>query len=143
MLKIITKDSIGTLVRKGIGNSLRTASMEFGLKPPISIIDLIRLAESQTPEKTPRSISVSSEGSGTSTVFVVTGDGFTPGKRVVIRITDRQLNQLQFPETAGGDGKFVSRCSVRCGSGFELTITAFEDADPLGTFANTIVTHCP
>jgi hypothetical protein len=50
--KIITKDSIGTLTRQGIGNSLRTVSKEFGLIPPISIIDLIRLANSKVPADT-------------------------------------------------------------------------------------------
>jgi hypothetical protein len=90
-----------------------------------------------------RQISVSKEGVGSSTVFVVTGAGFTPNSLVTIRITDPQLQQLQFPETAEGDGKFVSRHGIPCVSGVTLTFTAFEDADPQGTFANTVVTTCP
>lgn len=90
-----------------------------------------------------RSISVSKEGAGLSTVFVVTGAGFTPNSLVIIRITDGQLHQVQFPETAGGDGRFVSRHSVPCASGIALTFTVYEDADFTGTFANSIVTTCP
>jgi hypothetical protein len=90
-----------------------------------------------------RTISVSKEGTGTSTVFVVRGSGFTPNGLVTIRIVDPQLNQLQFPETAEGDGSFVSRHSVPCLSGIALTLTAFESSDPDGTFANVIVTACP
>jgi hypothetical protein len=90
-----------------------------------------------------RSISVSKEGAGSSTVFVVTGAGFTPSSLVVIRITSPQLQQVQFSETAGGDGKFGSRHSVPCVSGIQLTFTAFEDADPLSTFSNAVITNCP
>lgn len=90
-----------------------------------------------------RQISVSKEGAGSSTVFVVTGTGFTSSSRVVIKITDNQFRQVQFPETAGGDGRFVSRHSVSCVSGIQLTFTAFEDANPSGTFANSVVTTCP
>lgn len=90
-----------------------------------------------------RRLSVSKEGAGSSTVFVVTGTGFTPDGLVVIKITAPNFAQVQFPETAGGDGKFVSRHSVPCASGLQLTLTAFEDADPLGTNANALVTTCP
>jgi hypothetical protein len=90
-----------------------------------------------------RIISVSKQGSGASTIFVVTGSGFTPNSLVVIRITDAAFEQVQFPETAQADGKFVSQHSVPCASGIQLTFTAFEDADPQGTFANAVVTTCP
>ena len=89
-----------------------------------------------------RHITVSKEGAGSSTVFIVTGAGFAPSSRVVIRITDAQLHQVQFPETRGGDGRFVSRHSVPCVSGTSFTFTAFEDANPQGTFANAVVTTC-
>lgn len=91
-----------------------------------------------------RHIAVSKEGVGPSTVFVVNGSGFTPNKLVVIRITGKQwpFNQVEFSETAGGDGKFVAKRSLPCGSGFPFTITSFEDADPLGTFANSVDTTC-
>ena len=95
------------------------------------------------PTQSGRQISVSKEGAGSSTVFVVIGTGFTPSSRVVIRVTDAQFRQVQFPETAGGDGKFVSRHSVPCRSGIQLTFTAFEDAHPSSTFANAVVTTCP
>jgi fibronectin type III domain protein/VCBS repeat protein len=90
-----------------------------------------------------RTISVSKDGTGSSTVFVVTGAGFTPNSLVIIQITDPAFHQVQFPETAGGDGKFVSPHSFPCVSGSEWTVTAFEADDSVGTFANAIVTTCP
>jgi hypothetical protein len=88
-------------------------------------------------------ISVAKQGTGASTVFVVSGAGFTPNGRVVIRVTTPQLQQVQFAETAGFDGRFVSSHSVPCVSGGQLTVTAFEDRDPTHTFANAVVTTCP
>ena len=90
-----------------------------------------------------RTISVAREGTGTSAVFIVTGSGFSPNSLVVIRATDAQLHQIQFQGNVGGDGKFVSKRDIPCASGTKITFTAFEDADPLGTFANAIVTTCP
>jgi hypothetical protein len=89
-----------------------------------------------------RQISVSNEGAGSTTVFTVTGTGFTSNSRVVLKITDTKFAQLQFPETASADGKFV-RHSVSCVSSGTLTFTAFEDAHPTTTQADPIVTTCP
>lgn len=89
-----------------------------------------------------RTISVTRQGSATSTVFVVMGTGFTPGSSVVIRFTDL-TGQKQFPATADISGKFTANNPLPCGSGDQITVTAFEDADPLGTFANAVVTTCP
>jgi hypothetical protein len=91
----------------------------------------------------PPTIIVSNEGIGLSTVFTVTGSGFTPNRLVVIRFTAPNLEQVQFAETARVDGKFVSRHSLPCVSGVRLTVTAFEDANPQGTFANVVQTSCP
>jgi hypothetical protein len=90
-----------------------------------------------------RRISVSKQGAGASTVFVVAGTGFTPNVRVVIRVTTPQFQQVQFAETSGFDGTFASPHSVPCVSGGQLTVTAFEDRDPTHTFANAVVTTCP
>jgi hypothetical protein len=90
-----------------------------------------------------RRIIVSKEGAGSTSVFTVTGTGFTPNKRVVVKITAPNFTQVQFPETAGADGKFVSRHGVNCMSGLQLTFTAFEDANPSNTQAMPIVTTCP
>lgn len=96
--------------------------------------------EATTPART---IRVSTEGVGSSTLFVVEGAGFTPSSLVIIRFTDPQLNQVRASETAGADGKFVSRRSVPCASGILVTVTAFEDGDLQGTFANAVETTCP
>jgi len=93
---------------------------------------------------TSRTITVSSEGSGPSTLFTVSGKRFTPNRRVVVRITDDQFRQIEVSETVERSGSFVSRRSVAsCTSGAGLTFTAFEDDNPTGTFANVVVTSCP
>lgn len=91
----------------------------------------------------PGSITVSSEGSGQSTLFTINGNGFTPNSLVVVRITDQQLHQIQISETVEGSGRFVARRSAPCISGVKLTFTAFEYANPSGTFANSVVKSCP
>jgi hypothetical protein len=95
------------------------------------------------PGSSPRTISVSKEGAGRTTVFTVTGTGFTPNRLVVIRITASNFQQLQFAESAGADGNFVSRHSAPCASGLQLTFTAFEDASPANTNATPVITTCP
>lgn len=95
------------------------------------------------PTPSGRQISVSNQGAGSTTVFTTTGTGFTTNSRVVIKITASNFSQVQFSETAGADGRFVSRHSVSCVSGTTLTFTAFEDANPQGTFANAVEMTCP
>jgi hypothetical protein len=92
----------------------------------------------------PRLINVTTEGTGASTVWTVTGSAFTPFGLAVIRFTNPAFQQVQFDQSAGADGRFVSRHSIaNVSSGEEITITAWEDADPDGTSANPIVTTCP
>ena len=95
--------------------------------------------EATTPA---RSISVSKEGAGTATIFVVAGAGFTPNSLVVIQIVDAGFNRFEARETTGGDGRFVSRRSVPCRSGTAWTVSAHEDADPSGTASNAVETSC-
>ncbi len=90
-----------------------------------------------------RTISLTTEGTGASTVWTVTGSGFTPDGIVVLRFTNAVFQSLQFNQSAETDGRFVSRHSIECASGEQITVTAFEGADPDGTFANSIVTSCP
>ena len=92
----------------------------------------------------PRLINVTTEGTGAFTVWTVTGSGFTPFGLAVIRFTNPAFQQVQFDQSAGADGKFVSRHSIaNVSSGEQITVTAWEDADPDGTSANPIVTTCP
>jgi hypothetical protein len=91
-----------------------------------------------------RLISLTTEGTGASTVWTVTGSGFTLFGLAVIRFTNPAFQQVQFGQSAGADGHFVSRHSIaNVSSGEKITITAWEDADPDGTSANEIVTTCP
>jgi hypothetical protein len=92
----------------------------------------------------PRLINVTTEGTGASTVWIVTGSAFTPFGLAVIRFTNPASQQVQVSQSAGADGKFVSRHSIaNVSSGEQITVTAWEDADPDGTSANPIVTTCP
>jgi len=88
-------------------------------------------------------ISVRTEGSGPSTIAIVSGTGFKASALVVIRFTDSALNQLRATATADSGGKLEARRSVPCAPGISFTVTAFEDANPTGSFANTIVMSCP
>jgi hypothetical protein len=101
---------------------------------------LLNQVQATTPART---IYVSNTVSSNVRNFTVTGSGFTPNSLVVIKVTDANLQQIQFPLTAGADGKFTSTHQVSCVSGAQLTVTAFEDTDPNGTFANAFVTTCP
>jgi hypothetical protein len=88
-------------------------------------------------------ISVRSENSGTSTVFIVSGEGFSPNSNIVIRMSRGPFDITDFQQTAGSDGKFVSRHSVPCISGNVHFFTAFEGADPNHTQANPFTITCP
>jgi hypothetical protein len=103
----------------------------------------VNLLEQKVSTGSGRQISVTKEGAGSTTVFVVNGSGFTPNSTIIIKITDPNFKELQFPETVGADGRFVSRHSVPCVSGIRLIFTSFEDANPTHTFSNVVVTTCP
>jgi hypothetical protein len=89
-----------------------------------------------------RTISVAKEGAGSSTVYVVNGRGFSPNSKVVLRI-EHGLTQSEWVETAEADGTLTSRRSYPCVTGQALHVSAFEDADPLGTWSNILETSCP
>jgi hypothetical protein len=136
---------------RGVSNSARSASIQ-GLKSgyqyTLTIVSFNQAGESsasnQVQATTPgRTINVTKQGSGSSAIFVVTGTGFTANSRVVIKATSPQLQQVQFVATAGGDGKFQNSQGIPCQTGLQITFTAFEDANPTGTFANSVVTNCP
>lgn len=103
----------------------------------------------ELPEPPPQSsntgqtISVRTEGAGASAIAIVTGQNFTSGSLVVIRFTDSALNQLRATATADAAGSFEARRSVPCSPGIGFTVTAFEDANPTGSFANAVQLSCP
>jgi hypothetical protein len=91
-----------------------------------------------------RTVSVTKEGAGLSTVFVVNGRGFSPDSKVELRIVDGGLQHpVTWVETAEGDGTLTSRRSYPCVTGESLTVSAFESADPEGTMSNFLETSCP
>jgi hypothetical protein len=91
---------------------------------------------------TPRTISVTRQGFGLSTVLVFTGSGFTPGGTLVVKVTAPNLTQAVFTETAQANGQLAASVQVPCVSGVLLTITVYEDANPTGTTANIIEMTC-
>lgn len=91
-----------------------------------------------------RVIDVTTAGTGEATVWTVTGSGFSPTALAVIRFVNPALQQVQLPQSAGVDGRFVSRHSIQgVFTGETITISAFEDADPDGTQSNQVVLTCP
>jgi hypothetical protein len=142
-------DHTGT---KSVGRNVVSASLT-GLRSnheyTISVVAVNQGGSSRSSNEvratTPaRQISVSNEGVGPSAVFTVAGTGFSPNSLVIIRVSDAPFQLQDFPETSGADGKFTSRHGLPCVSGVTVwTFTAFEDADPQGTVANTVVTTCP
>ena len=91
-----------------------------------------------------RTVSVTKEGAGSSTVFVVKGRGFSPNSKVELRIVDGGLQHpVAWIETAEADGTLTSRRSYPCVTGESLTVSAFESADPEGTVSNFLETSCP
>jgi hypothetical protein len=80
-----------------------------------------------------RSISATKEGAGLSTVFVVSGRGFSPNSKVELRIVDGHLQHpVAWVETAEADGTLTSRRSYPCVTGESLTVSAFETRQPRG-----------
>jgi hypothetical protein len=123
--------------------TLRKNGLKLGPSAKSRTID-IKLPGPPPPTPTGgQHIDVVTEGTGGSTIVVTKGSKFTPGSVVVVRITDSHLVQLQSVATADADGKFTSRKQVPCLSGVRFTITAFEDTNPTGTFANAVVATCP
>jgi hypothetical protein len=68
-----------------------------------------------------------------STVFVVSGRGFSPNSKVELRIVDGHLQHpVAWVETAEADGTLTSRRSYPCVTGESLTVSAFETRQPQG-----------
>ena len=89
-----------------------------------------------------RIIDVSNTVSGNTMTATISGSRFTPSSAVVIKITDKNLQQKQFPQTSEADEKFASRHQVSCVSGAQLIFTPYADADPIGTFGNAFIITC-
>lgn len=94
------------------------------------------------------SISVSVEGSGATSVFVVTGSGFLPNHVVHVRVVDDALNTLFFQQSSDGSGQFKLRQGIRCNTGGALHFSANDGRpdphDLTGTlWSNTVTTSCP
>jgi len=141
-------DHTGTKTMTRADRSATLTGLFSGYEYTVSVVAFNTAGESRSSNEVKaqmpaRTISVTSTGVGTSSVFAVTGSGFAPNSLIVVRATGQALEQVQFPATAGGDGKFTARQSIACQTGYQITFTAFEDAAPTGTFANAIVMGCP
>jgi hypothetical protein len=93
-------------------------------------------------------ISVTSSGSGQSSVFVVSGSGFTPNHDVKIRVVDDALYENDFHQSADVSGHLNARLGVPCNSGLGLHFSATDGRpDPRDLtgvlFSNTFNIPCP
>jgi hypothetical protein len=95
-------------------------------------------------------IAVSSSGSGQSSVFVVSGSGFSPNRDVRIRVVDDAFppHERDFNQSADGAGKLNARLGIPCNSGQGLHFSATDGrpdpSDLTGVlFSNTFNTSCP
>jgi hypothetical protein len=104
-----------------------------------------------TPTPTRPAITVTTEGSGESAVFVVRGSAFVASAAVAIRaarIGDGQVFNVFFSTTATPSGQIELRISIPCLSGLPLSFSANDgrpdSADLTGTlWSNTVTVPCP
>jgi hypothetical protein len=88
-------------------------------------------------------ITVSKQGTGSSTSVVVKGVNFTPNSLVVIKVTPANLEgQIQFSANTDVSGTFTANNSFSCLTGVLLTVTAYEDSNPRGTMSNAVELTC-
>lgn len=111
----------------------------------VSLQHLLSFLDKPPPKP---SISVSTEGSGATSVFVVTGSGFLPNHLVHVRVVDDALTTLFFQQSSDGNGQFKLRQSIPCSSGLALHFSANDERadshDLTGTlWSNTVTTSCP
>lgn len=98
-----------------------------------------------TPSTGGPSISVSTEASGSSSVFLISGTGFQPNKPVRIRVRFQDLSGTDFEHTADATGSFKYRQPFACVSGLVMHFSA-TDGRPAGSdvlWSNTFTTVCP
>ena len=101
-----------------------------------------------TPPPPPPTISVSSQGVGPSSVFTVTGSGFSPNTLVTIRVVNKSLDTETFSQTSDAHGNLTFRQSIPCTSKGPLYFSATDGrsnkADATGElWSNTVTTTCP
>jgi hypothetical protein len=139
-------DHTGSLSVRKNTQAAALARLRSGLEYTIHVVAVNAAGESGGPSVTAttpaRTISVAKEGAGLSSVFVVKGTGFSPNSKVFLQIA-HGFELSEWVETAEGDGTLTSRHSYPCVTGQELTVSAFESADPLGTESNYLETSCP
>jgi hypothetical protein len=94
------------------------------------------------------SISVSSTGNGSGSVFSVAGSGFRPNSTVTVRVTDDQLASRSYQQSASASGSLSFRQGISCISGLRLHFSATDGRanpnDATGVlWSNTVTTTCP
>jgi hypothetical protein len=91
------------------------------------------------------SISVSTEGSGATSVFVVTGSGFLPNTTVHLRFVDDASNMQSFQQSSNEKCQFTLRQGIPCTTGGGLHFSANDGRVVSGSlvWSNTFTTSCP
>jgi hypothetical protein len=84
-------------------------------------------------------ISVSSSGTGQSSVFVITGSGFLKNHFVNITIADDALHTLNLQQSSDGQGNLNARFGLPCTSRLGLHFTATDGRpDPTNVITQTL-----
>ena len=107
----------------------------------------IGVGTEQPPVQHP-TISVSNQGTGTSSVFTVTGSQFLPNHTVTIRVVDDALHTLLYHQSSTANGQLNLRQSISCNSGLALHFSATDgrsDSQDLtgNLWSNTFTISCP
>jgi hypothetical protein len=93
-------------------------------------------------------ISVKSEGTGQSAIFVISGSGFSPSESILIRVADTQNAERSFQQSSDASGRLTLRVSIPCVSGLTLVFLATDrrsDASDITglLYSNRFSTTCP
>lgn len=105
-------------------------------------------APKATAPVVPPSIGVTSTGSDLTTVFTVTGTGFTPSSKVDIRVVDDALTTQYYQQTATKTGQLLLQRNIPCIGGLYLHFSATDGRtnpqDATGNlWSNTVTVLCP
>lgn len=101
-----------------------------------------------TPVTPEPAITVATEGSGDSAVFVIDGVRFVADATVTVRVVDDALAQRSFQQTSDSEGELHMRQHIPCLSGLPLHVSATDsrpDSNDLTgvLWSNTVTLSCP
>lgn len=151
----------GVLPQYRPDGNVRQLVRRLDMLAPISTRRLIALLDSLHIEGEPQNppdhpipvplapeITVRTEGSGDSAVFIIDGVRFSSNTTVTVRVVDDALAQRNFQKTSDSGGELHMRQGFTCISGLALHISATDGRpdrnDLTGVlWSNTVTLSCP